>query len=288
MPNLDVDLLRAFIAVAELRSFTRAAMRLHRTQSAVSMQIQRLEARVGARLFVRTRSLIELAPEGERLLDTARRMVALNDEAVRRIRNDSIAARVRLGVMRDYGTRVLPRVLADFMAAHRSIEVEVETGLTASMPARLGEDLDLAIVMHREGEGGGELLWREQAVWAAGLRERVEWTDPLPVALYPRGCLFRTWAMAALDAVERPWRLAFVSESPSAVEAIAAQGLAVTVVKRSIFPRGLRQLSDESKLPELPKADIRLHRAKRLSRAGEVLAEHLLSATRCRMTQRHP
>jgi DNA-binding transcriptional LysR family regulator len=279
MPNLDVDLLRAFVAVAELGSFTRAAVRLHRTQSAVSMQIQRLEMRVGARLFVRTRSQIELAPVGERLLDTARRMLALNDEALRNVRNDSIAARVRLGVMRDYGTRVLPKVLAHFMAVHPSIQVEVETGLTTSMPARLGEDLDLAIVMHREGEGGGELLWHEQAVWAAGAHEAVEWTDPLPVALYPRGCLLRAWAMAALDAAQRPWRLTFVSESPTAVEAIAAEGLAVTVVKQSIFPRTLRRLSDESKLPKLPKADIRLHRAKRLSEAGEMLAAHLLSVT---------
>jgi hypothetical protein len=164
------------------------------------------------------------------------------------------------------------------MAIHPTIEVEVETGLTASMPSRLGEALDLAIVMHREGEGGGELLWRERAVWATGTGRAVERSDPLPIALYPRGCLFRAWATEALDAARRPWRLAFVSESPSVVESIAAAGLAVTVVKQKLLSRGLRVLAEESGLPPLPSVAIRLHCAPRLSRAGETLAAHLVSA----------
>ena len=94
--------------------------------------------------------------------------------------------------------------------------------------------------MHPEGHSEGELLRREQAVWAASAEHRVEQLDPLPVALYPQGCLFRSWAMQALDKAHRPWRLAFVSHSLSAVEAIAAQGLAVTVVKSGTFPSSLQ------------------------------------------------
>jgi DNA-binding transcriptional LysR family regulator len=95
------------------------------------------------------------------------------------------------------------------------------------------------------------------------------------VALYPQGCLFRKWAIEALDAARRPWRMAFVSHSLAAVESVAAQGLAVTVVKSGTFPSKLRPLSDRDGMPQLPAADIRLHCARNLSAAGRLLADHL-------------
>jgi DNA-binding transcriptional LysR family regulator len=166
-------------------------------------------------------------------------------------------------------------LLASFIAAYPLIHIEMETGLTSSMPARLGKAYDLVIAMHPKGDGYGELLRREQAVWATSPSRRVEQLEPLPVALYPQGCLFRKWAIEALDAAKRPWRLAFVSHSLAAVESIAAQGLAVTVVKAGTFPPTLRPLSGRDGMPRLPAADIRLHRAANLSRAGELLADHL-------------
>jgi DNA-binding transcriptional LysR family regulator len=117
-------------------------------------------------------------------------------------------------------------------------------------------------------------------VWAASVERRVEQIDPLPVALYPQGCLFRSWAMQALDAAKRQWRLAFVSHSLSAVEAIAAQGLAVTVVKSGTFPPTLRRLTARDGMPRLPRAEIRLHRAQNLSRAASLLADHVVTALR--------
>jgi DNA-binding transcriptional LysR family regulator len=274
-PNLDPDLLRAFVAVADHRSFTRAAILLNRTQSAVSMQIKRLEERLGAELFSRTKANVDLSAAGEALLGYARQILILNDEAAGRLAERKVEGVVRLGVMDDYGTCVVPPLLASFLAGYPRIHVEMETGLTASMPARLGEAYDLVIAMHPEGRGGGEFLRREQAVWATSAAHTVEHQAPLPVALYPQGCLFRKWAMEALDAIRRPWRLAFVSHSLAAVEAVAAQGLAVTVVKAGTFPPGLRLLSDRDGLPTLPAADICLHRAADLSPAGALLADHL-------------
>jgi DNA-binding transcriptional LysR family regulator len=134
------------------------------------------------------------------------------------------------------------------------------------------------IAMHPAGRGDGEFLCREQAVWATSAEHPVEEQDPLPVALYPQGCLFRRWAMEALDAAKRRWRLAFVSHSLAAVESIAAQGLAVTVVKSGTFPSRLRRLSERDGLPPLPAADICLHRAANLSHAGALLADHLRMA----------
>jgi DNA-binding transcriptional LysR family regulator len=277
-PTLEPDLLQAFLAVADHRSFTRAAAALNRTQSAVSMQVKRLEERLHAELFHRTKANVDLSAAGERLLGYARRILSLNEEAVGRIREHKVDGRVRLGVMDDYGTLIVPPLLAGFIASYPLIHVEMETGLTSSMPDRLGKAYDLVIAMHPEGCTDGELLRREQAVWAASPEHPVEALDPLPVALYPQGCLFRSWAMQALDKANRPWRLAFVSHSLSAVEAIAEQGLAVTVVKSGTFSSRLRRLSVREGLPPLPRAEIRLHRAPKLSRAATLLADHLLTS----------
>jgi DNA-binding transcriptional LysR family regulator len=275
MPSLDPELLKAFVAVADHRSFTRAAVMLNRTQSAVSMQIKRLEDRLGTELFNRTKANVDLSAAGEGLLGYARRILTLNDEAVGRLAERKVEGVVRLGVMDDYGTFIVPPLLASFLAGYPRIHIEMETGLTSSMPARLGEAYDLVIAMHPEGRGEGEFLRREQAVWAAGASRAVEQQEPLPIALYPQGCLFRKWAIEALDAAKRPWRLAFVSHSLAAVESVAAQGLAVTVVKAGTFPPRLHPLSDRDGMPRLPAADICLHRAASLSQAGTLLADHL-------------
>jgi DNA-binding transcriptional LysR family regulator len=269
---LDPELLRAFVAVAEQRSFTRAAAALHRTQSAVSMQIRRLEREIGQALFRRSRTAVALSAAGESLLGYAHRILALHAEAIDHLRQRAMEGVVRLGVMDDYGTVIVPPLLARFAAAHPRIHVEMETGLTSGMVGRLGAAFDLVIAMHPLGATEGTFLRREQAVWAAGADHGAELLSPLPVALYPMGCLFRRWAMAALDAAGIAWRLAFVSHSLGAVEAVAAEGLAVTVVKAGTFPARLRRAE---RLPPLPAAEIRLHRAPGLSDAGALLATHL-------------
>jgi len=239
------------------------------------MQIKRLEQRLDVELFSRTKASVALTSAGEGLLGYARRILTLNDQAVARLHEHKVEGVVRLGVMDDYGAAILPPLLASFLAGYPLIHVEMETGLTSTMPARLGKAYDLVIAMHPVGRGDGEFLRREQAVWATSAEHPVEKQDPLPVALYPQGCLFRKWAMDALDAAKRRWRLAFVSHSLAAVEAIAAQGLAVTVMKSGTFPARLRRLSERDGLPPLPAADICLHRAAKLSRAGMLLADHL-------------
>jgi DNA-binding transcriptional LysR family regulator len=280
VPALDPDLLAAFVAVADHRSFTRAAAVLNRTQSAVSMQIKRLEERLQVELFHRTKVNVSLSAAGESFLGYARRILMLNDEAIGRLRDHRIEGRVRLGAMEDYGTLVVPALLANFIAEYPLINVEMETGLTCSMPDRLGEAFDLVIAMHPAGRGEGQFLRREHAVWAASPDHEGDDFDPLPLALYPQGCLFRKWAMEALDSAKRPWRLAFVSHSQGAVEAIVAQGLAVTVVKAGTFPQHLRPLSIDDGMPCLPPADICLHRAPNLTPAATLLANHLVEFMR--------
>ncbi len=275
MVALELDLLQAFVAVADQRSFTRAASALNRTQSAVSTQVRRLEERLSAELFHRTTARVELSPVGERLLGYARRMLDLNAEALSRLSHHKVEGVVRLGVMEDYGVLFVPALLARFAAAHPFVQVEMEIGLTGPMIERLGCDLDVLVAMHPAGEGGGTLLRREQALWVAGPTFRQAIPGPLPLALYPPGCLFRRWALDSLDAISRPWRLTFVGHGLAAVAAVAAEGLAVTVVKEGTLPRSLTPLGPEHGLPPLPRADIRLHRASSGTQAAALLADHL-------------
>ncbi|MFC7540990.1 LysR family transcriptional regulator [Siccirubricoccus deserti] len=273
-PALDPTLLQALVAVADRRSFTRAAATLNRTQSTVSTQIKRLEDHVGVRLLERSTTHVALSPAGEKLLGYARRILSLGEEAMQRMLDHDVQGRVRLGVMEDYGTLVLPSLLASFAASYPGVEIEMETGLTSGMVERVGSDFDLVIAMHATGKRSGLLLCREKAAWA-GSPQIDSTADPLPVALYPTGCLFRKWALEALDRSGRAWRLAFVSHSLGAVEAIAAQGLAVTVVKESMLPSALSALGAAEGMPRLPQADIRLHTALPLSLAGSLLAAHI-------------
>src|SRR5258708_20624942 len=189
-PVLDPDLLKAFVAVADQRSFTRAAVMLNRTQSAVSMQIKRLEDRLGVALFSRTTVNVDLSTAGEGLLGYARRILMLNEEAVGRLRDHKVEGVVRLGVMEDYGSIVVPSLLARFVSGYPLIHVEMETGLTATMADRLGESFDLVIAMHPEGRGGGGFLRREQAGSAARPPPSGGEMGPLPAPPFPPGCLF--------------------------------------------------------------------------------------------------
>lgn len=274
-PQLDPDLLRAFIAVAEHRSFTGAAASLNRTQSAVSTQIKRLEDQLGLKLFVRSTNRVNLTVAGEGLVSYARRILSLGEEAVARLRQHEIAGQVRLGVMDDYGTILMPPILKAFYNSYPGIELHMETGLTAGMIGRVGKAYDVVIAMHGRNEKSGELLRHERAVWAGSPELNVRDLDPLPVALYPSGCLFRDWAISALDRTARRWRIAFISHSLAAVEAIVAQGLAVTVVKEGTFPRSLRMLGTADGLPALPTAEIRLHASPTAQPPAILLARHL-------------
>ena len=279
-PTLDPDLLRAFVAVVDQRSFTRAAAVLNRTQSAVSSQIKRLEDQVGQTLLDRSTTHVDVTPAGESLVGYARRILSLGEEAIQRLHEHEVEGSVRLGVMEDYGTIHMPGLLKSFALAYPAVEIQMETRLTSAMVERIGSDFDIVIAMHPVGERSGTLLGRERAIWVGSHHLDVNASEPLPLALYHSGCLFRKWALEALDRSGRAWRLAFISHSLAAVEAVAAQGLAVTVVKQGTRPSSLTVLGKADGLPKLPVAEIRLHTASPLSPAGRFLADHIRTSWR--------
>jgi DNA-binding transcriptional LysR family regulator len=279
--DIDIDLLRAFLAVADGASFTAAARALNRTQSAVSMQIKRLEEIAGGKLFERTSRRVAPTRRGEALDGYARRMVGLNDEALRTLRQDVLGGVVKLGVIEDYAVHALPPILAGFMAAHPNVAVEMETGFTPVLLERLGESFDLVLAMHPDGAGRGEVIRRERAVWAGSRRHPLHALDVLPLALHPTGCQFRHAALTSLDRAKRRWRLAYVCQSHGALEAAVLTGLALTVTKAGTLPAGLSILGRAEDLPALPTFEIAMHRARRSrNRAAGVLGDHIVASLR--------
>jgi len=276
--DIDIALLRAFLAVAEGGGFTAAARRLSLTQSAVSMQIKRLEEVAGGALFERNSRNVILNQRGELLRSYARSMVALNDETLAQMRDESFTGLVRVGVIEDYAVHALPGILASFRVTHPSVAVEVETGFTPALLNRLGHDFDLVLAMHPVGAGRGEVVRRERAVWQGARRHACHQESVIPLALHPSGCQLRAAALTALDHARRRWRLVYISQSLGAIDGAVAAGLAVTIGKAGFQAQGVDQLSEADGLPALPSFEIALHRAARRKLAGaDAFAELLLT-----------
>lgn len=275
--DLDPSLLRAFVAIVDAGSFGKAAKQLNRTQSALSMQISRLEDLVDAELFDRSVRPVALMPAGETLIPFARDILATNDAAIEQIRDDKLAGQVRLGIMEDIAATQLGPIIGDFLRDRPGVLVEVQTGITATMLDRLGSDYDILVAMTPAGHDGGEFIYRGEAVWGAASTFDIG-IDPLPVALYPHECLFRKWAVNALDSAQRHWRMALLSASLGSVTEAVRAGWCISVFKDCTFPQDLCVLPAEAWLPELPEFEIRLFRAPVVrSPAAHVLADTLVS-----------
>ena len=287
-PKLYPELLEAFVAVADRLSFTRAAAYLNRSQAAVSLQVKRLEDRLGLILLVRTTSRVELTTAGRAFLADARRLMSLQNEILGKLTDRQDAGHVRIGVMEDYGTKRLPQVLSQVAERFPRVEIEMEIGLTANMLDRMGTFFDVVIAMHPLGTTDGELICEEEPVWIGAPHYGTDESGILPLALSGRDCLFRQWASSALGEAGISWRLAYVSTSQAAVEAIVAQGLAATVVKKSMVPKSLKELDCAKMLPILPGAEIRLHRAASLTGVAAAfvndLAHHLTAVSSSRLS----
>lgn len=261
MRDIDIALLRAFVAVVDKGNFSRAARQLNRTQSALSMQIKRLEDIIGSALFERAVRPPMITSAGELLIAHAREMLALNDAALQAINNSTVAGQVRLALMEDYASKLLGPVLTRFQTEYPAVEVEIHTGLTSSFMEQIGKHFDLVIAMVPDGTTEGELLYRGKSVWAGATHFDPAAFDPLPLALFQQGCYFRRWATTALDNAGMRWRMGLVSSSLGAVTAMVREGNSLSVFKDITLPRDLRIFGKQEGLPDLPDFEIRLFRA---------------------------
>jgi DNA-binding transcriptional LysR family regulator len=215
MPHLlDIDQLKTFVAIADTGSFTKAADLVHKTQSAVSMQMKRLEERLGRPVFERDGRQSKLSEDGEKLLDYARRIVRLNLECLATFGDVDLTGRVRLGVPDDYADRYLPEILARFSRSNPRVEVTVVCEPTPMLSERVhAGDLDLAIITHVEAKGYvSEIVRVEQLLWITSTRHCVHEETPLPLALGRPTCNWRQSATEAMERINRPCGLGAARE----------------------------------------------------------------------------
>ena len=277
--RLDIDQLKTFVSIAETGSFTAAAGEVHKTQSAVSMQMKRLEERVGRAIFERDGRQSRLTQDGIRLLEYARRIVRLSDEAVMALSEPELAGAICIGLPDDFADRLLPKVLASFAHSHPRIEINVTCAESMQVykKIRAGE-LDLAIVTHGDCGGYGDIIRREGLHWVTSDLHDTHTLDPLPLSMGPHSCTWRKAAIQALDKIGRAYRIAYVSGSAVATTGAVNAGLAVSVLSGSTVRPEMRVLTAEDGFPELPPVDIALLRADHAtSPVHDALACHIKS-----------
>ena len=277
--NLDIDLLRTFVTISDAGGFTRAAERLHRTQSTISLQMKRLEEQVGQQLLVRRPRGVGLTPDGEVLLAFARRILTINDAAVARLNEPDLTGVVRLGTPEDFATTHLSAVLAEFARNHPHVALEVHCDLTLNLLDRFQNgEYDIVLVKREpQGEAAGVKVWRESLVWVCANGLAIDRNAPLPLVLSPHPCVYRKRALTALDRTGWSWRIAYTSPSLAGAQAAVRAGLGAAVLPRGMAPADLRVLGQAYGLPELEDTEIALYRAPAcVSKVARRLAEHII------------
>jgi DNA-binding transcriptional LysR family regulator len=280
MQPLDSDLMRSFLAVADSGSVTAAAERLFRTQSAVSLQVKRLEENLGQPLFDRLARGVALTPRGEQLVPYARRVVALLDEAAIALREKPLVGPVRVGIPDEYSGTILPRALAAFDERHEGVEVTVRCDHSeAQMRALDADELDLAVIYDWSYTEGGEILCIDPTVWVTSVAHAQHLRRPLPVGVYFRSDWCKDFAEASLTRQGIEWRTAWQCDLAAGFRVAVKNGLAIAPLSRSTIPAGCRELTAEDGFPIVDSARVVLRRNPRgTSPAVEGMAEVLRAA----------
>lgn len=285
MPSTDLQLdwLRAFVAAVDEGSLTAAGRQVHRSQSALSMQIAKLEQAVGRPVLVRTPRRLEVTPAGRELLEHARRLVGLHDEAVRAMRHPVIRGRLTVGVPEDYAVPYLAPVLRDFAQRHAAVELTlVCQQSTQLVPRILAGEVDIGVVTRDRALVRGQPLFEEPLVWAAPSRFQAWRASPLPIVVYETGSSARRAALVALRSRRRPFRVVCESASPAGMLAAVEAGLAVALFTRCSVPAGYEILGRKQGLPALPALPVVLlrSRASASTPAADAMEEQVLRTLR--------
>ena len=288
--NFDMDVLRSLVALADQGTLAQAAVRVGRTQAALSLQMRRLEETAGESLFRRDSRKLELTDAGEVLLSYARRILALNDEAQQALRGSQLSGAVRFGASQDFGESWLPPVLAQFRKGNPSVGLEIRVDGGTKLVSAVGAgELDVALALGL-GDGANAIcIGQLPLVWIA--HRDFEWDRAyaLPLALFTSPCRFRNKGIAALDAKRISWNLSLTSPSLYGVWAAVNAGLGVTVrTPEGLLPE-LEVVNDRFGLPDLGTVDVSLHLRKGArSRAVDSLVELLRDRLAKRLVELAP
>ena len=258
--DLEIDLLRSMVAVAAHKNFTKAAQSIGRTQSAVSLQIKRLEDIVGKRLFERSRHAVDISPTGEALLVYANRIIAANDAALSHILRPAAEGLVRIGAPDDYATFLLPPILSALSKEYPLIRFEVLCENSCDLlPMIENDQLDLVIAVHPQDAVGGRIARYEPLHWVASPEYVDDPDEPLSMVLFPTGCVCRDIALSSLEHMERAWQVTYSTRSIALIEQALLTGSGVSVMEASVIPPSLKILDGATGFPRLPDVVISVH-----------------------------
>ena len=262
-PDLELDLLRAFVAVAETGGFTAAAQVVNRSQSAVSQKIQRLEEVLDLRVFDRTSRSLTLTKDGERLLASGRRMLGHYEDFMRELRAPPVTTTLRLGISENLVQPQLPQLLGLFRQRCPDVLLELATGTSTDLLADHEAGRLDVVIAKRKNEGSsptgrvtGRVIWREPLVWIAASSFRSDARRPVPLVMMRPPCVYREIMTEALDAIQRDWVAACTATNLTGVQAAISGGLGVTVMGKSFVQHGMKILPPSERWPELPQTEV--------------------------------
>jgi DNA-binding transcriptional LysR family regulator len=277
---LDFDLLRSFVSVVEAGGFTRAGERVHRTQSTVSQQIRRLEENLGRPLLHRNGKGVTPTEEGERLLAYARRILSLAEEARDVVARPIGEGVLRLGLSEDFAAYRLTQLLAEFARSRPGLRLDIRCGLSARLRGDLERgDLDLALLKRDGGEAAGAIAaWPERLSWVTSRNHPIDLQqNPIPLACFEQGCLYRNRAVHALESAGRSWRIALTSPNLTGIQAAVSAGLAVSILPEIAICPDHRTFGATEGFATIPNTEVALVAAPNAGpatlRLAEILAE---------------
>lgn len=275
--NLDMTALRSFVTVAETGGVTRAAGQLHLTQSAVSMQLKRLEESLGQNLFDRTGRKVALTAQGEQLLGYGKRILVLNDEVWGRMTDQAFEGEIAFGVPHDIVYPHVPYILKRFAAEYPRVKVQLISSYTRGLQAQMARgEVDVILTTEGPPDAGGETLMTGPLVWV-GAPGGVAWRQrPLRLA-FEHSCIFRSSVQNALNTADIPWEMAVESQQSRTIEASISADLAVHAAIEGTLPQYMEEIRHGGALPALPEVHINMYIAEG---ANAALAKHLATFIR--------
>lgn len=279
---LDLDLLQTFVSVVDSGGFTRAGDRVNRTQSTVSQQIKKLEEQVGKALLIRQRAsrTVRLTEDGERLLGYARRLVGLAREVGDLMSSDALRGVVSLGIPEDFPIERLIALITHFNQRFADIRLDVSTGLSRNLIARMERrELDLAVVKRNVAQGDAIATWPEHLNWVAGSQLALD-LPVVPLVVYEPGCLYRERAIHALEQAGRRWRIAFNSPSLTSIQAAVSANIGLSLLPDSAIRPDHRMVGVQLGLADPPATELALMASSPLpgnaqKQVAEFLLEHM-------------
>ena len=251
MRDVPTDLLRAFIAIIDLKGFARAGDQLGRTQSAISLRMKRLQEILEAPLFARE-GAAQLTEQGEIVANYARQILALNDAMLVRLARRTSGGRLRIGMPNDYADHFLPKLLREMGAEGADLAFDVVCALSHELLQGLRDDLyDIVVAMTPDGPAPDPFMtWRERLVWV-GASDEAPPAGPVRLVCYPEGCLYRRAALTGLQREGRPFSIVYVSPSLNGIEAAVSSGFGVTVMSERVSRSALTPIAAKAELPAL-------------------------------------